>query len=66
MDNYPLDAHPPLLAVDAHGYVWRVYENENGELWSMAPANADNSPIPHPVTYYVPKVVFAKEDGDDT
>jgi uncharacterized small protein (DUF1192 family) len=39
-----------LLAVDARGYVWRVYE----EHWSMAPSNPDNEPIPQPVTYYAP------------
>lgn len=41
---------PPRLAVDANGYVWRVH----GDHWSMARTNPDNSPVPHPVTYYVP------------
>ncbi len=39
------------LAVDAKGYVWRVFE----DAWSMAPSNPDNSPIPEPVRYYVPQ-----------
>lgn len=38
------------LAVDAEGYVWRVY----GDHWSMARTNPDNSPVPQPVTYYAP------------
>lgn len=41
---------PPRLAVDADGYVWRVY----GDHWSMARTNPDNSRVPHPVTYYAP------------
>lgn len=41
---------PPLLAVDADGYCWRVFEDG----WSMAPNNPDNEPIPQPVTFYVP------------
>jgi hypothetical protein len=40
---------PPRLAVDAKGYVWRVY---NDGHWSMAPSNPDNSPVPEPITYY--------------
>jgi hypothetical protein len=44
---------PHRLAVDAKGYVWRAYTDE--EFWSMAPVNPDNSPIPQPVTYYVPE-----------
>lgn len=43
-----MDPRPPLLAVDAHGYVWRVYRDG----WSMAPQNPDNNPVPQPVTYY--------------
>lgn len=42
---------PPRLAIDADGYVWRVY---NDGRWSMARINPDNSPIPQPVTYYEP------------
>lgn len=41
---------PPRLAIDANGYAWRVC----GEHWSMARINPDNSPVPHPVTYYAP------------
>lgn len=41
---------PPLLAVDAKGFVWRCYD----EHWSMAPSNPDNSPVPEPITYYAP------------
>jgi hypothetical protein len=53
------DAHPPRLAVDANGYVWRVYD----EFWSMCPVNPDNSPVPEPVTFYEPVgVPVAEED----
>lgn len=38
------------LAVDADGYCWRVFDDGT---WSMCPVNADNSPIPTPVTFYV-------------
>lgn len=44
---------PHRLAVDGKGYVWRAYTDE--EFWSMAPTNPDNSPIPEPITYYVPE-----------
>lgn len=44
---------PHRIGVDAKGYVWRAYTDE--EFWSMAPTNPDNSPIPQPVTYYVPE-----------
>lgn len=44
---------PHRIAVDGKGYVWRAYTNE--DFWSMAPTNPDNSPIPQPVTYYVPE-----------
>ena len=43
---------PHTIAVDAKGYVWRAYRDE--EFWSMAPVNPDNSPIPSPLTHYVP------------
>jgi hypothetical protein len=46
------------IAVDAKGYVWRVYGKDAGVLagyWSMAPVNPDNSPVPQPVVYYVPE-----------
>lgn len=42
--------HPGRLAVDANGFVWRVY----GTHWSMAPSNPDNFPVPYPVTFYEP------------
>ena len=42
---------PPMLAVDAAGYCWRVFEDGT---WSTCPTNPDNSPIPMPVTFYVP------------
>ena len=42
---------PPRLAVDANGFVWRVYDDG---AWSMAPVNPDNSPVPEPVTFYEP------------
>lgn len=44
------DSKPPMLAVDANGYVWRVYP----EYWSMCPVNPDNEPVPEPVTFYAP------------
>lgn len=40
------------LAVDADGYVWWV---NSDDTWSMVRTNPDNSPIPHPVTYYEPQ-----------
>jgi hypothetical protein len=51
---------PHRVAVDAKGYVWRVYPEgvipgAYGECWSMAPTNPDNSPVPEPVIYYVPE-----------
>lgn len=39
------------LAVDADGFVW--WHHADG-TWSMARTNPDNSPIPQPVTYFVP------------
>lgn len=48
--NVPL-ARAPLIAVDAMGYCWRVFP---GEFWSMCPVNPDNSPIPRPLTFYMP------------
>lgn len=46
---------PPRLAVDAEGYCWRVWPDS----WSMARINPDNSPIPEPVTFYVPESAVA-------
>ncbi len=37
------------LAVDAAGFVW--WHNPD-DTWSMARTNPDNTPIPHPITYY--------------
>jgi hypothetical protein len=51
------DPKPPRLAVDANGYVWRVYD----EYWSMCPVNPDNSPIPQPVTFYDPASAASEE-----
>lgn len=50
------DAHqngsmPDRIAVDAKGYGWRVWDDE--DHWSMVPTNPDNSPIPQPVTWFV-------------
>lgn len=42
---------PERLAIDANGFGWRVYADH----WSMVPTNPDNSPVPQPVTYYVPE-----------
>ena len=48
-------AIPPRLAVDADGYVWRIFDDEfSGELWSVATVNLDNSPTPEPVIFYEP------------
>jgi hypothetical protein len=41
---------PDAVAIDANGYWWRVW-GEN-PMWSMAPVNPDNSPIPQPVKFY--------------
>jgi len=50
MSDYgPRSGPPPVVAIDADGYWWRVYE---GEFWSMVPTNPDNTPIPVPVTLY--------------
>lgn len=43
---------PDRIAVDAMGFAWRVWDDT--EFWSMARINSDNSPIPGPVTWYVP------------
>lgn len=58
-----LDPHPPLLAVDANGYCWRAYADD---YWSMCPVNPDNSPIPRPVTYYVPVTEGARAALEST
>lgn len=46
------NAVPDRIAIDAHGYGWRVWDDE--DHWSMVPQNPDNSPIPQPVTWFVP------------
>jgi hypothetical protein len=45
-------AIPDRIAVDAKGCGWRVWEDQ--DHWSMVPTNPDNSPIPEPVTWFVP------------
>lgn len=52
--------HPGRLAVDAKGFVWRVY----GTHWSMAPSNPDNFPVPYPVTFYEPVETLWNTPGD--
>lgn len=49
---------PDRIAIDAKGYGWRVWEGE--DHWSMVPTNPDNSPIPEPVAWFVPKANFMK------
>lgn len=46
------NAVPDRIAIDAHGYGWRVWDGE--DHWSMVPQNPDNSPVPQPVTWFVP------------
>lgn len=46
------NAVPDRIAIDAHGYGWRVWDDK--DYWSMVPTNPDNSPIPQPVTWFVP------------
>lgn len=46
-------ALPDRIAVDAKGYGWRVWNGS--DFWSMVPTNPDNSPIPRPVTWFVPE-----------
>ena len=45
------NAVPDRIAIDAHGYGWRVWDDK--DYWSMVPTNPDNSPIPQPVTWFV-------------
>jgi hypothetical protein len=40
----------PTVAIDAKGYWWRVWGED--PMWSMVPANPDNSPVPAPVRFY--------------
>lgn len=53
-------AIPDRIAVDAKGYGWRVWDGS--DFWSMVPTNPDNSPIPKPVTWFVP--VPSKEEAE--
>lgn len=50
-DSAPF-ALPDRIAIDAKGYGWRQWDDE--EMWSMVPTNPDNSPIPQPITWFVP------------
>jgi hypothetical protein len=67
MDKRPtgFDPHPPRLAVDADGYVWRV--SGHGERMSMSPVTSgpailsDNGPVPTPVTFYSPANTASQE-----
>jgi len=38
--------------VRTKGFGWRVWNDE--DYWSMVPTNPDNSPIPQPVTWFIP------------
>lgn len=44
---------PDRIAIDARGYGWRVWDDQ--AEWSMVPTNPDNSPVPEPVTWFVPE-----------
>lgn len=48
------NAVPNRIAIDRFGYGWRVWD-EHPEMWSMVPQNPDNTPIPRPVTWFVPQ-----------
>lgn len=50
-------AIPDRIAIDAKGYGWRVWDDE--DYWSMVPTTTDNDPIAQPVTWFVkePKLV---------
>lgn len=54
-------AVPDRIAIDANGYGWRVWDNE--EYWSMVPTNPDNGPIPQPVTWFVTAAQFSDIDN---
>lgn len=54
----PVHQQARRLAVDAAGYGW--WWNDDGS-WSMIRTNPDNSPIPRPVTFYVPAERAASE-----
>lgn len=42
---------PDVVAIDANGYWWRYWEDDQLN-WSMIPTNSDNSPIPTPIKFY--------------
>lgn len=48
--EHPNLAIPDCIAVDARGYGWRVWADE--ENWSMVPTTEDNLPIPEPITWF--------------
>lgn len=54
-------AIPDRIAVDAKGYGWRVWNGS--DYWSMVPTNPDNSPIPQPVTWFVPEAEVERLRG---
>ena len=44
---------PDRIGIDADGFGWRRWDDQ--DHWSMVPNNPDNSPIPQPVTWFVPE-----------
>ena len=50
-------AMPDRIAIDAKGYGWRVWDDQ--EFWSMVPTNPDNSPIPQPVKWFIRLLAFS-------
>jgi hypothetical protein len=57
--------NPDRIAIDAQGYGWRVWDGEDS--WSMVPTNPDNSPIPEPVTWYLPeRIVTPRSQQHDS
>ncbi len=48
------NAVPDRIAIDAKGYGWRQWD-EHPDMWSMVPQNPDNSPIPKPLTWFIPQ-----------
>ena len=48
---------PDRIGIDANGYGWRAWDDltlDDKPVYSMVPQNPDNSPIPEPVTWYIP------------
>lgn len=58
------NAVPDRIAIDAHGYGWRVWDDQ--EMWSMVPQNPDNEPIPEPLTWFVREDEFVPADEEDS